>query len=135
MFDLSMIPTGYWCIREEPFLFVTACRFECKDLSNHQLICLFQELCRDRPVQAPGNIHRPGTFVLDIARSTQIGVCFRTAGHTVGFELTYKQQYLAATLYMVDIALTCRRILCCSTLALPMEQTFVDGVVVIHGCG
>lgn len=73
--------------------------------------------------------------MLNIVRRTRIGVCLGAASHTVGFKLTDKQEHLTATLHMVDIALTCGRILCRGTLALPMEQTFVDGVVVIHGCG
>ena len=70
--------------------------------------------------------------MLHIARSTQIGVRLSAAGHTVGLELTDKQQYLAASLYMVDISLTCRRLLCYGALVLPMEQTLIVGIVVIH---
>lgn len=135
MFALSMILNGCWYIREEPSLSVMVCAFECRGLSNHQFICLLQKLCRDRTVQVPGNVHRSGAFVSDITCRTRIGVCLCTTGYAVRFKLTDKQEHLTATLHMVDIALTCGRILCRGTLALPMEQTFVDGVVVIHGCG
>ena len=83
----------------------------------------------------PGDIHWPGAFVLDIARCTQIGIRLGAAGYTVGFELADKQQNVAATFHMMDIALASGRVLCCGTLALPMEQALVDGVVVVHGRG
>ena len=72
---------------------------------HYQLIRLLQELRRDRAVQLPGDIHRPAARVLHVVRRTQIGVRFRTAGHTVRLKLTHKQQHLAAAFLVVDIAL------------------------------
>ena len=71
----------------------------------YQLICLLQELRRDRAVQLPGDIHRPAARVLHVVRRTQIGVRLRTAGHTVRLKLTDKQQHLAAAIFVVNIAL------------------------------
>ena len=71
----------------------------------YQLIRLLQELRGDRAVQLPGDIHRPATCVLHVVRRAQIGVCLRTAGHTVRLKLTDKQQHLTAAFLVVDIAL------------------------------
>ena len=86
-----------------------------------KLIRLLQELCRDWAVQLPGDIHRPAACVLHVVRRAQIGVRFRTAGHTVRLKLTHKQQHLAAAFLVVDIALTGGRILRRGALALPMK--------------
>ena len=72
---------------------------------HYQLIRLLQELRRDWVVQLPGDIHRPAARVLHVVRRTQIGVRFRTAGHTVRLKLTHTQQHLAAAFLVVDIAL------------------------------
>ena len=73
--------------------------------------------------------------MLDIACCTKVGVCLSAAGYSIRFELTDKQQYLAAAFHMVNVALTSRRILCRRALALPMEQALINGIVVVHGCG
>lgn len=73
--------------------------------------------------------------MLHIVGRTQICVCLCAAGHSIRLELTDEQQHPATTLHVVDIALTGWRIIRCCTLALPMEQAFIDGVIVIHGRG
>lgn len=73
--------------------------------------------------------------MLHIVGRTQICVCLCTSGHTIRLELADEQQHPAATLHVVDIALTGWRIIRCCTLALPMEQAFIDGVIVVHGRG
>ena len=73
--------------------------------------------------------------MLHIVGRTQICVCLCTSGHTIRLELADEQQHLTATLLVMDITLTGGRIIRCCTLALPMEQDLIDGVVVIHGRG
>ena len=73
--------------------------------------------------------------MLHIVGCSQIGVCLCTSGHTIRLELADKQQHFATAFFVVDIALTCRRIIRSYALALPMEQTLIDGVVVVHGRG
>ena len=51
------------------------------------------------------------------------------------FELPHKQQNLRAQFPMVDITLPFGRVWSCCTLALPMEQHLVDGVVLVHRGG
>ena len=65
-------------------------------LPHYQLICLLQELRRDRAVQLPCDIHRPAALVFHIACRAEIGICFSTAGHAVRLELADEQQNLAA---------------------------------------
>ena len=89
----------------------------------------------DRAVQLPCDIHRPAARVLHVVHRTQIGVRFRTTSHAVRLELADEQQNLAAAFAMVYITLPGGRIFRRGTLALPMKQTFTDGIVVIHGGG
>ena len=78
-------------------------------LSSHQQFAgLLQILRRDRILQIPGNVHRLFAFMLYISRRTKIGIRFRAAIHLVGFELTHKQQHLAALLPVVDVSLSRR---------------------------
>ena len=71
--------------------------------------------------------------MLHIARRAQIGIRLCTAGHTVSLKLPDKQQHLAPPLLVVDISLTCGRILRRGALALPVKQTLTNGVVIVHG--
>ena len=75
------------------------------ELSHYQLIRFLQKLRRDWAVQLPGDIHRPAARVLHVIRRAQIGVRFRTAGHTVRLKLTHKQQYLTAAFLVMDVTL------------------------------
>ena len=68
-----------------------------------------------------------------IAGSPQIGIRFGTTGYTIRLEFTDEQQHLAAALPVMDIPLASCGIFSCRALALPVEQAFVDGIVVIHG--
>ena len=67
-----------------------------------------------------------------IAGSPQIGIRFRTTSDPVRLEFPDEQQHLAAALPVMDIPLPSCGILSCRTLALPVEQTFVDRIVVVH---
>ena len=60
--------------------------------------------------------------MLHIVRRAQIGICLCTTGHTVSLKLPDKQQHLAPPLLVVDISLTCGRILRRGALALPMKK-------------
>ena len=70
-----------------------------------------------------------------IVSYSQIGVRLCATGHAIRLELADEQQHFAATLFVVNIALSGRRIIRCRALALPMEQALIDGVVVVHGRG
>ena len=84
--------TGWVLVHQEKTSqFVMVCEFECRCLSNYKFIRLLQELCRDRTVQMPCNIHRSGTLMLHIVGCSQIGVCLCATGNTIRFELTDEQ--------------------------------------------
>ena len=104
-------------------------------LSDCQFIRLLQEFRRNRTIELPRDIHWPAALVFHIACRAEIGICFSTAGHAVRLELADEQQNLAAAFAMVYITLPGGRIFRRGTLALPMKQTFTDGIVVIHGGG
>ena len=104
-------------------------------LSDCQFIRLLQEFRRNRTIELPRDIHWPAALVFHIACRAEIGICFSTAGHAVRLELADEQQNLAAAFAMVYITLPGRRIFRRGALALPMKQTFTDGIVVIHGGG
>ena len=69
--------------------------------------------------------------MLYIVCGSQEGVGFRATCHPVCFELPDKQQHFASPLPVMDIPLPGGRVCRCGALALPVEQTLVDGVVVI----
>lgn len=104
-------------------------------LPDCQFIRFLQEFRRNRTIELPCDIHWPAALVFHIACRAEIGICFSTAGHAVRLELADEQQNLAAAFAMVYITLPGGRIFRCGTLALPMKQTFTDGIVVIHGGG
>ena len=104
-------------------------------LTDCQFIRLLQEFRRNRTIELPRDIHWPAALVFHIACRAEIGICFSTAGHAVRLELADEQQNLAAAFAMVYITLPGGRIFRRGTLALPMKQTFTDGIVVIHGGG
>ena len=83
-------------------------------------------------IQFPSDIHRFFAVVLYIVRCAEIRIGGSASGNTIRLEFTYKQQNTAAFLAMVNVSLTGGRILCRCTLALPMEQLTVDGIVVVH---
>ena len=102
-------------------------------LYHYQFICLLQELRWNWAIQLPGDIHGAGTCVAHIAGSPQIGIRFRATSDPVRLEFPDEQQHLAAPFPVMDIPLSSCGILSCRALALPVEQAFVDGIVVIHG--
>ena len=104
-------------------------------LSNNELVCLFQKLRRNGPVQRPGDIHGPAALVLYVVGGAQEGVRLGAPCNPVCLELPDEQQHSAPPLPMVDIPLTGRRVRRRGALALPVEQALVDGVVVVHGGG
>ena len=114
-------------------MIVLCANWQTGTLSHHQLIGFLQELRRDRLVQSPGDIHRSGTLVLHIVGGSQVGVGSSTAGDAVGFEFPDEQQHLTALLPVVDVALTGGRGIRCGALALPVEHTLIDGIVLVHG--
>ena len=71
--------------------------------------------------------------MLDIVSSAQKGVG-RRPGKII-FGLPHKQQNLAAALPMVDVALSGGRSLRCGALALPVEQVFIDRIIMVHRGG
>ena len=109
--------------------------FDNRYLSNYKLICLLQELRRDRSIQFPSDVHRCGALVFYIVCCTEIGISLCTTRDPVRLELTDEQQHTASTRPVVNVALASGRICCCGALALPMEQALVDGIIVVHGRG
>ena len=71
--------------------------------------------------------------MLDIVRRAQEGIGFRAVGDPVGFEFPDEEQHAAAALLVMNVTLAGRRIRGSCALALPVEQSFVDGIIVVHG--
>ena len=102
-------------------------------LPHDQFVGLFEELCRDRAVQLPCDIHGAGALVLYIVHRAQIGIRSRTAKTGICLELAHEQQHPASLCTVMDVPLPGGRIFCSRALALPVEQAFVDGIILVHG--
>ena len=100
-------------------------------LSDYQLVRLAKILRRNRLVQMPCNIHWLAAGVLHIDCRAKTGI--RCSANAVLLELPHKENDLAAALPVVDITLTGACRIGGRALTLPMEQTFVDRIVVVHG--
>ena len=68
--------------------------------------------------------------MLDIGGQSQEGVWGCT--DAIVLEFADEEEDFAAALPVVDVALTGRCMISGCTLALPMEERFVNGVVVVH---
>ena len=104
-------------------------------LTDHQLVGLFEELCRDRAVQLPCDVHGAGALVLHIVHRPQIGIRSCTAKTGICLELAHEQQYPASLCTVMDVALPGGRVFGGGALALPVEQAFVDGIILVHSGG
>ena len=65
-------------------------------LPHDQFVGLFEELCRDRAVQPPCDVHGAGTLVLHIVHHAQIGIRSCTAKTGLCLELAHEQQHPAS---------------------------------------
>ena len=79
----------------------------------------------------PCNIHWLAAGVLHIGCRSKTGI--RCSATAVLLELPHKENDLAAALPVVDITLTGACRIGGRALTLPMEQAFVDRIVVVHG--
>ena len=70
-----------------------------------------------------------------IVGCAEVGIGCGTAGDAIGFEFTDKEQHFGSLGLVMDIALSGGRVCGSSALALPVEQGFVNGIIVVHGCG
>ena len=104
-------------------------------LPHDQFVGLFEELCRDRAVQPPCDVHGAGTLVLHIVHRAQIGIRSCTAKTGICLELAHEQQHPASFFPVMDVALPGGRVFGGGALALPVEQAFVDGIILVHGGG
>ena len=73
--------------------------------------------------------------MLHIVCRSQEGIGSGASCDPVRLEFPDKQQHLAPSLLVMDIPLAGGRVRRRGALALPVEQVFVDGVVVVHGGG
>lgn len=73
--------------------------------------------------------------MLHIVGCAQKGIGLRAPCDPVHLELLDKQQHLTSTLPVMDVPLSSGRVRCCGALDLPVEQVFVDGIILIHGGG
>ena len=81
-------------------------------------------------VQPPHDIHGPAALVTDIICCTK--ECIRCGTASILFELADKQEYFAALLLVVNVALAGRRISIGRGLALPMEQVGADCIIIVE---
>lgn len=100
-------------------------------LSDDQLVRLAKILRRNRLVQMPCNIHWLAAGVLHIGCCSKTGI--RCSTNAILLELPHEENDLAAALPVVDITLTGACRIGGRALTLPMEQAFVDRIVVVHG--
>ena len=102
-------------------------------LPYQQLIGLLDKPRRNWLIKLVSNAHGLAAFVLHIAGSPQE----REGGGQVKLllELSDKQQDLVLSVAMLLITAASRRCIIGCALALPMEQPFIDRVILIHGCG
>ena len=98
----------------------------------HQFICLLQILCRNRAVQLPYYVYRSAAIVSDIVGSPQERI--RRSTCYICFEFTNKQNDLAPQFLVINVSLSHRACIRSGTLTLPVEQIFIDRIVVIHCC-
>ena len=73
--------------------------------------------------------------MLHVVGCAEIGVSLSAVRNPVCLELTDEQQYAAPLFLVVDIPLAGGGTLRRGALALPVEQPFIDRIVVVHGRG
>ena len=73
--------------------------------------------------------------MLYITCRAQEGIGFGAASDSVCLEFSDEQQHFAAPLPVVNVSLTGGGVCRCGALALPVEETFIDGVVLVQRCG
>ena len=93
--------------------------------------CLANEFGRDGAFEVPDDIHRAAALVAHIIGLAEVDK--RRSTGLVFVVFSDKEENLGSHFLMVDIALS--RIGCfgCGTLALPVEEVLIDGVVGVHG--
>lgn len=131
--DLNTVMIGSLCAMGICCLSHTGTKSCFKKSTNHQFICLLQILCRNRAVQLPYYIYRSAAIVSDIVGSPQERIR-RSTGY-ICFEFTNKQNNFAPQLLVIDVSLSHRACISSGTLTLPVEQIFIDRIVIIHCCG
>ena len=94
-------------------------------------IFVFPELVKDWMIQLPRNIHGAASGMLNVVCRSQ--ECVGCCTYQIGFEFPNEQQHLTAALPVVNITLSNGTGIRGCALALPMEQTLVDGIIVVHG--
>ena len=73
--------------------------------------------------------------MLHIAGCAKIGIGLSAVSNPVGFEFTDEQKHSTALLFVMNIPLAGGGALRRGALALPVEQPFIDRIVVVHGRG
>ena len=71
--------------------------------------------------------------MLHIVHRAQIGIRSCTAKTGICLELTHEQQHTASFFPVMDVALPGGRVFGGGALALPVEQAFVNGIILVHG--
>ena len=75
------------------------------------------------------------TLLMGWLHRAQIGVRSCTAKTGLCLELAHEQQHPASLCTVMDISLPGGRAFGGGALALPVEQAFVDGIILVHGGG
>ena len=73
--------------------------------------------------------------MLHIVHRAQIGIRSCTAKTGICLELTHEQQHTASFFPVMDVALPGGRVFGGGALALPVEQAFINGIILVHGGG
>ena len=75
------------------------------------------------------------TLLMGWLQRAQIGIRSCTAKTGICLELAHEQQHLASLCPVMDVPLPGGRAFGGGALALPVEQAFVDGIILVHGGG
>ena len=73
--------------------------------------------------------------MLHIVHRAQMGIRSGTAKTGIRLELAHEQQHPASFFPVMDVALPGGRVFGGGALALPVEQAFVNGIILVHGGG
>ena len=75
------------------------------------------------------------TLLMGWLHRAQIGIRSCTAKTGICLELAHEQQHPASFFPVMDVALPGGRVFGGGALALPVEQAFVNGIILVHGAG
>ena len=75
------------------------------------------------------------TLLMGWLHRAQIGIRPCTAKTGICLELAHEQQHPTSFFPVMDVALPGGRVFGGGALALPVEQAFVDGIILVHGGG